>query len=726
MKHRAQAFFDLYDKGLIRSTSIDIEKSDQITNVLDSIVIKLEGGLDYDLKCLETNEEPTTTPNDGAEASSTAVAAAETYDKPDEEQSKVTKDDENMVVEKENGELAGNGSEEDPNVTEQTKSEDQALSPVDETKEDKSADEEMVCEEKKDEPSDGTKEDGEADDSQSEVDDSKHLTSDQQAEQNCDQESSKVDKKEQEINNNDIDKKELNNKVDETNAPRPLHKTVSIFLRYLPSNVTKSEVVKMFQAYDGYLRVALADPTFDKRFQRRGWCTFDRNVDIRKVYLSLTNVKIRDCEFGAIINRDLSRRIRSVNGIASHRNCVLADLKHTTQIILNLDEERRVFENDEESSNQEPSLISSTVIEPPKESEEEKAEQTDEQHDQPNVNQSEQTAINADNEQQDASPPQPVQEAVKNVPVPVYKVEGLVEKITVFGQETRNPLLVDIEQCLKEKSDAATDTVNEETGEIKEEASELEPKQLERDEELLRVLDKLVFYLRVVHSLDYYNHIDYPNEDEMPNRIGIMHARGMVPTADITLKEVNDYMRQFSNRIAPYLERNELLGEDEIEKLGKRKIEAEIEKFIADNTKELKADKWLCPLSGKKFKGPSFVRKHIETKHQDKLDQVRQEVEFFNFYLADPRRPQLAEHPFNKTGYKSQQSSQTSSTDHHSTSNSHSNYSNNVHQRVNFNPGGNRYNSGGGGWNNSRNYNNYNNYQNGGNRFNNRFDIFFF
>ena len=154
--------------------------------------------------------------------------------------------------------------------------------------------------------------------------------------------------------------------------------------------------------------MSLADPTFGKRFQRRGWCTFDRNVDIRKVYLSLTNVKIRDCEFGAIINRDLSRRIRSVNGIASHRNCVLADLKHTTQIILNLDEERRVFENDEETSNQEASLISSTVIEPPKESEEEKAEQTDEQHDQPNVNQSEQTAINADNEQQDASPPQPV------------------------------------------------------------------------------------------------------------------------------------------------------------------------------------------------------------------------------------------------------------------------------------------------------------------------------
>ena len=39
-----------------------------------------------------------------------------------------------------------------------------------------------------------------------------------------------------------------------------------------------------------------------------------------------------------------------------------------------------------------------------------------------------------------------------------------------------------------------------------------------RDEELLRVLDRMIFYLRMVHSIDFYNHSEYPNEDEMPNR----------------------------------------------------------------------------------------------------------------------------------------------------------------------------------------------------------------
>ncbi len=52
----------------------------------------------------------------------------------------------------------------------------------------------------------------------------------------------------------------------------------------------------------------------------------------------------------------------------------------------------------------------------------------------------------------------------------------------------------------------------------------------------------------------------------------------------------------------------------------------EVEAFITANCQELAKDKWLCPLSGKKFKGPEFVRKHILNKHNEKLDEVRLEV----------------------------------------------------------------------------------------------------
>ncbi|KAK6739624.1 hypothetical protein RB195_008241 [Necator americanus] len=39
-----------------------------------------------------------------------------------------------------------------------------------------------------------------------------------------------------------------------------------------------------------------------------------------------------------------------------------------------------------------------------------------------------------------------------------------------------------------------------------------------RDEPLLHALDLLILYLRMVHSIDFYGHIEYPNEDAMPNR----------------------------------------------------------------------------------------------------------------------------------------------------------------------------------------------------------------
>lgn len=42
------------------------------------------------------------------------------------------------------------------------------------------------------------------------------------------------------------------------------------------------------------------------------------------------------------------------------------------------------------------------------------------------------------------------------------------------------------------------------------------------------------------------------------------------------------------------------------------------------------------------------MRKHIFNKHSEKVEEVKKEVEYFNNYLRDPKRPQLAEHPGNR------------------------------------------------------------------------------
>lgn len=71
------------------------------------------------------------------------------------------------------------------------------------------------------------------------------------------------------------------------------------------------------------------------------------------------------------------------------------------------------------------------------------------------------------------------------------------------------------------------------------------------------------------------------------------------------------------------------INEKELMQLGAKREEEEIEKFVTSNTQEISKDKWLCPLSGKKFKGPEFVRKHIFNKHIDKLDDVKKEVNLY-------------------------------------------------------------------------------------------------
>jgi hypothetical protein len=133
----------------------------------------------------------------------------------------------------------------------------------------------------------------------------------------------------------------------------------------------------------------------------------------------------------------------------------------------------------------------------------------------------------------------------------------------------------------------------------------------------------------------------------MPNRCGIIHARGPQPQNKITSAEIQEYIKNFEAKISQFLANSSEVAEDELKKLGAKNTDSEVEKFITANSQELAKDKWLCPLSGKKFKGPEYIRKHIMTKHAEKVEEVKNEVEYFNNYLKDCKRPQLPEHPGN-------------------------------------------------------------------------------
>lgn len=118
----------------------------------------------------------------------------------------------------------------------------------------------------------------------------------------------------------------------------------------------------------------------------------------------------------------------------------------------------------------------------------------------------------------------------------------------------------------------------------------------------------------------------------MPNRCGIIHVRGPMPPNRVSHGEgtrssslccglspptsvscpssqpafvihtVLEWQKTFEEKLTPLLSVRESLSEEEAQKMGRKDPEQEVEKFVTSNTQELGKDKWLCPLSGKKFK----------------------------------------------------------------------------------------------------------------------------
>uniref|UniRef100_F1KUY4 Serrate RNA effector molecule homolog n=1 Tax=Ascaris suum TaxID=6253 RepID=F1KUY4_ASCSU len=361
-----------------------------------------------------------------------------------------------------------------------------------------------------------------------------------------------------------------------------LHKTSSIFLRNIAPTITIQEIETVCKRFPGFLRIGLADPVAERKFYRRGWVTFRRDVNIKEICWNLNGVRIRDCDLGAIINRDLARRVRTVNGITAHKQVAQNDLRQAAKLTALYDKKAGLYQPPEEEQQQ---------------------------------------------------------------PRSEFELDPV--------GRSHNPLLKNLTDFLIEEANAEEEELlGISNGGTVEEDQKVP---FQRDDALIAKLDRIVIYLRIVHSIDFYNHGEYPNEDIMPNRCGMMHVRGDPPSGSqwgidessnqplVAVKFVNDFISGFNARLESNLVSEVVLTETDLENLGRKDPEKEVEAFIMSNCVELAKDKWLCPLSGKKFKGPEFIRKHLLSKHSEKLEEVRQEVTFFNNYLADPKRPQFVE-----------------------------------------------------------------------------------
>ena len=208
-----------------------------------------------------------------------------------------------------------------------------------------------------------------------------------------------------------------------------------------------------------------------------------------------------------------------------------------------------------------------------------------------------------------------------------------------------NPVLLDVHSLLEDVGDG------DDTGEVDDKMEDEEEGAIgrnpadskEADMEMLNALDMMLWYLRIVHSVDFYGNSSVPTEDMMPHRCGIITVRNN-RTTPVTLPhnndEVDEYLVYMEKNLEILMKEPSFLSDEEISKLGKRDYDIELEKFVQKNTEKISEEKYLCPLSGKKFKAPDYVRKHIFNKHMDKVEATKLlEVDTFNNYLKDPERP---------------------------------------------------------------------------------------
>ena len=582
LKRRCEVFMEFITSGRVSSVGCDIERNEELVKLLDAVVIKLEGGTDFDLTVLDQPEpeDPGTRSRNNSETVTLDQSPDEKKKRKREEAEKKPDEPLKLPITAEQKELMKKAQEfskqqqaKNGQDGKKAKKKKRNRDKTEYSYESGSDSESESCSDTDSEPAPP----GMEDEPPPPGTDIPGVSSDEYINTEAKpKEDGKVSEEK------DVD----TTQDDEDTSPKPkaLHKTCSIFLRNLAPSITKQEVEAMCKRYPGFVRVALQDPQPERRFFRRGWVTFERDVNIKEICWNLNNIRLRDCELGATLNRELKQRVRPVNGITAHKQIIQADIKLAAKIIQNLDNKWKIWEDD------------------------------------------------ADEKKDDT-------------------------KEVEFGQiQIKNPVLKNVTDYLIDEGDFEEEELLGQCVNDGDAESKTDEIKMERDETMIKALDSMILYLRTVHSIDFYSCNEYPNEDEMPHRCGIMHARCVPPTTKVTQNDINEWMKNFENKIKTLTEHHDSLPDEEVVRLGKKDPEAEVEKFVTANTQELAKDKWLCPMSGKKFKGPEFVRKHIFNKHGEKVEEVKMEVAFFNNYLMDPKRPALAEHPGNKQGSSSRNS----------------------------------------------------------------------
>ncbi|KAL3901404.1 MAG: hypothetical protein SGCHY_000626 [Lobulomycetales sp.] len=217
----------------------------------------------------------------------------------------------------------------------------------------------------------------------------------------------------------------------------------------------------------------------------------------------------------------------------------------------------------------------------------------------------------------------------------------------ISGKKAR--LETDLEQAKKLVSFLDTEIKGAEiantTEKIEEKlASLLKKRQSSENEEEMEIiklklsLDLYILYLRRVHFFDYYYGMGMDSLEALNRRCG-MHFRDTVQTSSKN-DSPSRFFERLDNKIQSLLGSEQITG-SEVERLGGKDVEKEVDEFISKHIFMVAEAKFRCEICTKLFKGPDFVSKHIRKKHPEKIVTLTDQLEMFNAFVVDPNRPDV-------------------------------------------------------------------------------------
>lgn len=159
-----------------------------------------------------------------------------------------------------------------------------------------------------------------------------------------------------------------------------------------------------------------------------------------------------------------------------------------------------------------------------------------------------------------------------------------------------------------------------------------------------KALDLYIEYLHRVHLFCYYNASEAESTEDYDRKCPVLYRQSpKTPAAATTTEndgsekepvETKDKIcERIDNKIN--LRMNRPKNNEDIEKIGGRNVDNEIDKYAIRNVVKDNEKRYRCKHCSKLFKGEEYVKKHIKTKHTDLIEPIIMEANYFNNYAQD-------------------------------------------------------------------------------------------